>query len=76
MTLESQLRNAQWQATLDALEKIAKDPNETPERRKKASEALRKSERGSSVRSSNSRAWGERQQNNYGSGDKRYGGTA
>lgn len=68
------IANAEWQATLDALEKIATDPKETRERRQKARAALNKAERGSVIRGSNSNLWSDRQKNNYGN-DKKYGGT-
>lgn len=39
--------NTRWRATLDALERIAADPTESPERRRKARNAVRDSTRGS-----------------------------
>ncbi len=68
--------NIEWQAMLAQLEKIASDPSEPRERRQKARAALQKAERGSVIRGSNSRAWSDRNKNNYGAGDKHIGGTA
>lgn len=67
--------NIEWQAMLAGFEKIANDPAEPRERRQKAREALKKIERGSVIRGSNSSAWSDRQKNNYDQ-SKHIGGSA